>query len=143
MALTVAKDNFKVVNRQRCLRQSDIKSVMEVAQSMNNVTDEYELLCIARQMLNQNDRNNKAQHNENNVGLFKELLVNRTRHGDILTTASACELLTERGIDYQGARYYALLAALDDLAREGYFTREVVSKRTRRGTSHCTIYIVI
>ena len=107
---------------------------------MNHVSDEYELLRIAREMLNQNERNNKAQHNERNVELFKDLLVDRTRRGDVLTTYSACELLRERGIDYEGAKYYALLAALDDLTKEGYFERDIVAKRGMRG--HYTIYIV-
>ena len=143
MALTVSKDDFNVINRQRCLRQSDVRTLAELARDMRNVTDEYQLFRIAKQMVNQSATNERAHHNENNVDLYKELLVNRTSTGDVLTTRSACELLNERGVDYQGARYYALLAALDDLARQGYFTREVVSKRTRRGTSHCTIYIVI
>lgn len=140
MALTVSMEDFKAINRQRCLRQADIKSVVELAHSMNNASDEYELLRIAREMLNQNDRNNKAQHNERNVELFKDLLVDRTRRGDVLTTGSACELLRERGIDYEGAKYYALLAALDDLTKEGYFERDIVAKRGQRG--HYTIYIV-
>ena len=121
MAITVSMDDFKAINRQRCLRQSDIKSVVELAQSMRDASDEYELLRIAREMLNQNERNNKAQHNERNVELFKDLLVDRTRRGDVLTTYSACELLRERGIDYEGAKYYALLAALDDLTKEMAF----------------------
>lgn len=140
MAITVSMDDFKAINRQRCLRQSDIKSVVELAQSMRDASDEYELLRIAREMLNQNNRNNKAEHNERNVELFKDLLVDRTRRGDVLTTYSACELLRERGIDYEGAKYYALIAALDDLTKEGYFERDVVAKRGMRG--HYTIYIV-
>lgn len=140
MAITVSMDDFKAINRQRCLRQSDIKSVVELAQSMRDASDEYELLRIAREMLNQNERNNKAEHNERNVELFKDLLVDRTRRGDVLTTYSACELLRERGIDYEGAKYYALLAALDDLTKEGYFERDTVAKRGRHG--HYTIYIV-
>ena len=68
------------------------------------------------------------------------MLVDRTRRGDVLTTYSACELLRERGIDYEGAKYYALLAALDDLTKEGYFERDIVAKRGMRG--HYTIYIV-
>ena len=140
MALTVSMDDFKAINRQRCLRQTDIKSIVELAQDMQKAPDEYELLRIAREMLNQNERNNKAQHNERNVELFKDLLVDRTRRGDVLTTYSACELLRERGIDYEGAKYYALLAALDDLTKEGYFERDIVAKRGMRG--HYTIYIV-
>ena len=140
MALTVSMDDFKAINRQRCLRQTDIKSIAELAQDMQKAPDEYELLRIAREMLNQNERNNKAQHNERNVELFKDLLVDRTRRGDVLTTYSACDLLRERGIDYEGAKYYALLAALDDLTKEGYFERDVVAKRGMRG--HYTIYIV-
>ena len=145
MALTISKDDFSVINRQRCLRQSDVKTLAELAKDMQNVTDEYQLFRIAKQMVNQSATNERAYHNENNVALFKELLVNRTSTGDILTFASAHELLHERGIDYKGARCYALLAALDDLTKEGYFARELVSKRTRRGTrtSHCNIYIVI
>ena len=140
MALTVSMDDFKAINRQRCLRQTDIKSIAELAQDMQKAPDEYELLRIAREMLNQNERNNKAQHNERNVELFKDLLVDRTRRGDVLTTYSACDLLRERGIDYEGAKYYALLAALDDLTTEGYFERDVVAKRGMHG--HYTIYIV-
>lgn len=140
MALTVSMDEFKGINRQRCLRQSDIKSITKIAQNMSNTDNELKLLRMAREMLNQNSRNNRAQHNECNVELFKDLLVDRTRRGDVLTTYSARELLRERGIDYEGAKYYALLAALDDLATEGYFTRDIVAKRGSRG--RYTIYIV-
>ena len=140
MALTVSMDEFKGINRKRCLRQSDIKSITKIAQNMSNIDNELKLLRMAREMLNQNSRNNRAQHNECNVALFKDLLVDRTRRGDVLTTYSARELLRERGIDDEGAKYYALLAALDDLATEGYFTRDIVAKRGRRG--RYTIYIV-
>lgn len=145
MALTVSMDEFKRVNYQRCLRQSDIRPITELAQKMNSTDDERELLHIAREMLNQNRRNNRACHNEHNVELFKDLLVDRTHRGDVLTTHSACELLYERGIDCCGAKYYALLAALDDLVTEGYFTRDIVTKVAPffdRGRGHYTIYIV-
>ena len=143
MALTVSMDEFKRVNYQRCLRQSDIKSITELAQKINNTNNERELLHIARVMLNQNSRNNRARHNEHNVELFKDLLVDRTRRGDVLTAYSACELLRERGIDYEGAKYYALLSALDDLVTEGYFTRDIVIKHGKRGRcGRYTIYIV-
>ena len=140
MALTVNMDDFKAVNRQRCLRTSDIKSIVELAKEMNGNENEFELLRMARTMLRQGDRNERAQHNERNVELFKDLLVDRTRTGDVLTTYSACELLRERGIDYHGAKYYALLAALDDLTNEGYFVRDTVKKRGVQG--HYVIYIV-
>ena len=140
MALTVSMNEFKGINRQRCLRHSDIKSITELAQNMNSTDNELELLRTARAILNQNSRNHRAYHNECNVELFKDLLVDRTRRGDVLTIYSACELFRERGIDHEGAKYYALLAALDDLVTEGYFTRDIVAKRGRGG--HYTIYIV-
>ena len=142
MALTVNLKNFKAVNRQRCIRTSDIKSVTELAQSMNSAGSEYELLRIARQMLYQNVRNYKAQCNEHNVRLFRNALIDSTRPGDSLTTESACELINESDIDRQGARYYAILAALDDLTNDGYFKREYFAKKSRRGTSRICVYIV-
>ena len=143
MTLTVSKDDFKVINRQRCLRQSDIKSVKELFISMENAVDDEELLTIAKQMVKNCKRNEKARHNEYNVNLFKKSLVKHTSTGDMLTLYSACRLLCECDTDDNGSRYYALLAALDDLTKEGYFIRETLSKKTKRGRSHCTVYIVV
>lgn len=143
MAITMDRGEFSAINRQLCLRGTDIHSISEVALEMRNASDELELLSIARRMINTSQRNERALHNERNVELLKELICAQTETGDMLTTYSACELLGENNLDSNGAKYYALLAALDDLVNEGYLRRELM--RCWHGNvhgSHTTVYIV-
>lgn len=144
MAITVNNGELSAINRQLCLRRTDIHSITEVAQEMRNASDEHELLSIARRMLNQDKRNVRAAHNENNVELLKEMICAQTENGDMLTTYSACELLGENELDHEGAKYNALLAALDDLVNEGYLRRDLMrSWHNGANGSHVTVYIVI
>ena len=144
MAITVNNGELSAINRQLCLRGTDIHSITEVAREMRNASDEHELLSIARRMLNQDKRNVRAQHNEHNVEFLKEMICAQTENGDMLTTYSACELLGENEIDHEGAKYYALLAALDDLVKEGYLRRDLMRNwQNGANGSHITVYIVI
>ena len=146
MAITVEITEVAEVKRQRCLRGTDIHSVAEVAREMRNASDEHELLSIARRMLNQDKRNVKANRNERNVEVFKNRICALTHRGDMLTAGSASELIgTEsRNLDHEGAMWYALLAALDDLVTEGYLKRTVM-RNYRRGSNgnHIEVYTVI
>ena len=146
MAITIEITEVANVNRQRCLRGTDIHSITEVAQEMRNASDESELLSIARRMLNQDKRNVRAGHNENNVQTFKDKICRLTHHGDMLTAGSASELLydEDRELDHEGATWFALLAALDDLVDEGYLKRTVMRNFTRGANgSHIEVYTVI
>ena len=146
MAITVNQGELSAINRQLCLRRSDIHSIVEVAREMRNASDERELLSIARRMLNQDKRNVRAEHNENNVQVFKDKICRLTHRGDMLTAGSASELLydEDRELDHEGATWFALLAALDDLVAEGYLRRTVM-RNFRRGAngSHIEVYTVI
>lgn len=146
MAITVEITEVANVARQRCLRTSDIQSVADMAMDMRNASDEHELLAIARRMLNQNTRNEKATRNEHNVTIFKDRICALTHRGDMLTAGSASELISEehRNLDHEGAQWYALLAALDDLVTEGYLKRTVM-RNYQRGSngSHIEVYTVI
>lgn len=146
MAITIEITEVANINRQRCLRNSDIHSVTEIAKEMKNASDECELLSIARRMLSQEKRNARAGHNENNVQTFKDKICSLTRRGDMLTASSASELLEDedRELDEKGATWFALLAALDDLVEEGYLKRSVM-RNFRRSTNgdHIEVYTVI
>lgn len=147
MAITVEITEVANVSRQRCLRGSDIHTIVEVARDMRNASDEHELLAIARRMLNQDKRNVRAGHNENNVRIFKDKICRLTHRGDMLTAGSAfSELISaEHGnLDFKGAQWYALLAALDDLVNEGHLKRTVM-RNYQRGSngSHIEVYTVI
>lgn len=146
MAITIEITEVANINRQRCLRSSDIHSVIEIAKEMKNASDECELLSIARRMLGQEKRNARAGHNENNVQTLKDKICSLTRRGDMLTASSASELLEDedRELDEKGATWFALLAALDDLVEEGYLKRSVMRNFRRSANGdHIEVYTVI
>lgn len=144
MAITINIEelNIKAIDRQRCLREDDIKSITEIARDMRGKGED-EILELARQICSQSERNDRARHNETNVESVKEYIADNCHAGDVLTLQSASHIWNEIGYDHEGARRYAVLAALDDLVKDGTLDRQRVRRRTRYGnTSHIDIYVV-
>ena len=144
MAITINIEelNIKAIDRQRCLREDDIKSITEIARDMRGKGED-EILELARQICSQSERNNRARHNEVNIDSIKGYIVNNCHAGDVLTLQSASHIWNEIGYDHEGAGRYAVLAALDDLVKDGTLDRQRVRRRTRYGnTSHIDIYVV-
>ena len=144
MAITINIEelNIKAIDRQRCLREDDIKSITEIAKNMRG-KGEGEILELARQICSQSERNNRARHNEVNIDSVKGYIVNNCHAGDVLTLQSASRIWNEVRRDTEGAGGYAVLAALDDLVKDGTLDRQRVRRRTRcGGTSHIDIYVV-
>lgn len=144
MAITISigELNIKAIDRQRCLREGDIKSITEIAKDMRG-KGENEILELARQICSQSERNERAKHNEVNVEMVKDYIVDNCNSGDMLTLQSATRIWNEVRRDHEGAGRYAVLAALDDLVKDGTLERQRVGRRTRYGsTSHIDIYVV-
>ena len=144
MAITINIEelNIKAIYRQRCLREDDIKSITEIARDMRGKGED-EILELARQICTQSERNDRARHNETNVESVKEYIADNCHAGDVLTLESASNIWREVRFDNEGARRYAVLAALDDLVKDGTLDRQRVRRRTRYGgTSHIDIYVV-
>lgn len=144
MAITISIEelNIKPIDRQRCLRESDIKSITEIARDMRGKGED-EILELARQICSQSERNDRARHNETNVESVKEYIADNCNSGDMLTLQSASRIWNEVRRDHEGAGRYAVLAALDDLVKDGTLERQRVRKRTRyNGTSRIDVYFV-
>ena len=144
MAITINIEelHIKPIDRQRCLRESDIKSITEIARDMRG-KGENEILELARQICSQSERNDRARHNETNVETVKEYITDNCNSGDMLTLQSALRIWNEVRRDHDGAGRYAVLAALDDLVKDGTLERQRVGKRTRYGNiSHIDVYFV-
>lgn len=144
MAITINIEelHIKAIDRQRCLREDDIKSITEIARDMRG-KGESEILELARQICNQFERNDRARHNETNVETVKEYIADNCHSGDVLTLQSASRIWNEIRRDHEGAGRYAVLAALDDLVKDGTLERQRVRSRTRYGnSSHIDIYVV-
>lgn len=141
---------IKGINRQRCLRQNDVKPVEEIVSEITKANNEQAIIALARQIISQNDRNRKAANNERNINFIKDYVLDNTTHGDVITFDSVLNAVDHEEInisDY-GAKYYAVLAALDDLVNSGDLLRKTVTKpprygyRRSRSYSHINIYIV-
>lgn len=144
MAITINIEelNIKAIDRQRCLREDDIKSITEIARDMRDKGED-EILELARQICSQSERNNRARHNEVNIDSVKGYIVNNCHAGDVITLQSASLIWNEIGYDHEGAGRFAILAALDDLVKNGTLERQRVRRRTRYGNeSHIDIYVV-
>lgn len=144
MAITIniKELHIKAIDRQRCLREDDIKSITEIARDMRG-KGESEILELARQICHQSDRNDRARHNETNVETVKKYIADNCHSGDALTLQSASRIWNEVRHDHEGAGLYAVLAALDDLVKDGTLERQRVRNRTRYGnSSHIDIYVV-
>lgn len=142
ITISIEELNIKPIDRQRCLREGDIKSITEIAKDMRG-KEESEILELARQICNQSERNERAKHNEVNVETVKEYIVDNCNTGDMLTLQSATHIWNEVGRDHEGAGRFAVLAALDDLVKDGTLERQRVKRRTRYGgTSHIDVYFV-
>ena len=144
MAITISIEelNIKPIDRQRCLRESDIKSITEIARDMRGKGED-EILELARQICSQSERNDRARHNEVNVESVKEYIADNCNTGDMLTLESASRIWNEVRRDHEGAGRYAVLAALDDLVRDGTLERQRVRRTTRYGKpSHIDVYFV-
>lgn len=144
MAITISIEelHIKPIDRQRCLRESDIKSITEIARDMRGKGED-EILELARQICSQSERNDRARHNEVNVESVKEYIADNCNTGDMLTLQSASRIWNEVRCDHEGAGRYAILAALDDLVKDGTLERQRVRRTTRYGgTSHIDVYFV-
>ena len=142
ITINIEELNIKAIDRQRCLREDDIKSITEIAKNMRGKGEE-EILELARQICSQSERNNRARHNEVNIDSVKGYIVNNCHAGDVITLQSASHILSEIGYDHEGAGRFAILAALDDLVKNGTLERQIVRIRTRyNNASHINIYIV-
>ena len=120
--MSIKVTNLRAVNHDLCLREKDIQSATEIANSyMNNDrVSEGELVRMARQILNAASRNKVARGNENNITIITDLIIADTESGDIITTKSCRELLRNNGIDHEYATYNAIIYALRDLVKSGY-----------------------
>ena len=144
MAITINIEelHIKPIDRQRCLREDDIKSITEIARDMRGKGED-EILELARQICSQSERNDRARHNETNVESVKEYIADNCHSGDVLTLQSVSNIWREVRFDGEGAGRFAVLAALDDLVKDGTLDRQRVRRRTRYGgTSHIDIYVV-
>ena len=144
MAITISIEelHIKPIDRQRCLREGDIKSITEIARDMRGKGED-EILELARQICSQSERNDRARHNEVNVEAVKDYIVDNCNSGDMLTLQSVSNIWNEVRFDDEGAGRYAILAALDDLVKDGTLERQRVRKRTRYGNeSHIDVYFV-
>ncbi len=144
MAITINIEelNIKAIDRQRCLREDDIKSITEIAKNMRGKGED-EILELARQICSQSERNNRARHNEVNINSVKDYIADNCHAGDVITLQSASHIWNEIGYDHEGAGRFAILAALDDLVKNGALERQRVRRRTRYGNeSHIDIYVV-
>ena len=145
MDFTVKVASIKDVNRQVCLRKKDIKSIREKAEELLNTKSDDDALRIARQIVNLGTRNNKALGNEDNINFYKNVIVEHTTSGDILTTASVETTLYHfTHVDHTYANgQWAVLAALDDLVNEGYLRRERKSIRIHEYNSPYQVWAYI
>lgn len=143
MAITISIEEFNIetIDRQRCLREDDIKSITEIARDMRGKGED-EILELARQICSQSERNDRARHNETNVKSVKEYIADNCHAGDVLTLQSASRIWNEVRRDHEGAGHYAVLAALDDLVKDGTLDRQRVRRTRYGGTSHIDIYVV-
>ena len=104
---------------------------------------ESEILELAKQICNQSERNDRAKHNEINVESVKEYIADNCHTGDVLTFQSALRIWREVRCDCEGASHYTVLAALDDLVKDGTLERLRVRKRNyNNNTSQVDIYMV-
>lgn len=120
--MSIKVTNLRTVNHDLCLREKDIQSATNIANSyMNNDrVSEGELVRMARQILNAASRNEIARGNENNITIITDLIIADTESGDIITTESCRELLRNNGIDHEYATRNAIIYALRDLVKSGY-----------------------
>lgn len=105
MAITINIEelHIKPIDRQRCLREGDIKSITEIAKDMRG-KGESEILELAKQICNQSERNDRAKHNEINVESVKEYIADNCHTGDVLTFQSALRIWTEVRCDCEGGK---------------------------------------
>lgn len=144
MAITISIEelHIKPIDRQRCLREGDIKSITEIARDMRGKGED-EILELARQICSQSERNDRARHNEVNVEAVKDYIVDNCNSGDMLTLQSVSNIWNEVRFDDEGAGRFAILAALDDLVKDGTLERQRVRRRTRYGNeSRIDVYFV-
>ena len=142
ITISIGELNIKPIDRQRCLREGDIKSITEIAKDMRG-KGENEILELARQICSQSERNERAKHNEINVEAVKDYIADNCNTGDMLTLKSVSRIWNEIRFDDEGAGHFAILAALDDLVKDGTLEKQRVRSRTRYGsTSHIDVYFV-
>lgn len=142
--ITIHTNEYREVNRQRCLRKRNMRPLSELANNIANASDETAVLRAAWDIVRQGARTKKAIANENNIGTIKNELLKNVEKGDMFTLDSASQILWNRSLASDGAHgTLALLAALDDLVIKGTLERRTMVHDVRSGTSHVNVYVVL
>lgn len=120
--MSIKVTNLRAVNHDLCLREKDIQSATNIANSYmsKDSVSEGELVRMAYQILHAASRNEIARGNENNISIITDLIIADTETGDIITAESCRELLHNNGIDHEYATRNAIIYALRDLVKSGY-----------------------
>jgi hypothetical protein len=142
--LTVDSKQFREINRQKCIRKRDIRSLTKIADGFTNAANDDEILRLAREIVYQGQRKEKAIINEINLTNIKEKLLENVSQGDMFTLDSVYKILWETKTSPKGAHLgHALLAALDDLVKDNVLERKTMVHDVPSGTSHVTVYTVL
>lgn len=142
--ITIHTNEYREVNRQRCLRKRNMRPLSELANNIANASDETAVLRAAWDIVRQGARTKKAIANENNIGTIKNELLKNVEKGDMFTLDSASQILWNRSLASDGAHgTLALLAALDDLVIKGTLERRTMVHDVCSGTSHVNVYVVL
>ena len=142
--ITVNSNEFREVNRQRCIRKKDVRPLTEIVNGLTNTANDEEILRLAREIVYQGKRTERAIINESNLAIIKERLLENIKPGDMFTIYSAIKVCWNADTDQRGAHSsLAFLAVLDDLVKEGVLERKLMTHDTRCGTGHMTVYIVL
>lgn len=141
MAYTINTNEYQEIKRDRCIRQRDCKSLVEFAEDLKNTNNEYDILSIARKIIRSGERNEKARSNEANIERLKDKIRSELRHGDMFTAYSINSIIYNTGLVENGAHWYALLSALNDLVNNGELERKLMRHNNDSG-SHVEVYIV-
>lgn len=142
--ITIHTNEYREVNRQRCLRKRNMRSLAEMANNIANASDETAVLRAAWDIVRQGARTKKATANEHNIAIIKNELLKNVEKGDMFTLDSASQILWNHSLASDGARgSLALLAALDDLVNKGTLERRTMAHDVSSGTSHVNVYVVL
>lgn len=142
--ITIHTDEYREVNRQRCLRKRNMRPLSEIANNIANASDETAILRAAWDIVRQGARTKKATINESNISIIKNELLRNVEKGDMFTLDSASRILWERHLVSDGAHgSLALLAALDDLVKKGTLERKTMAHDVPSGVSHVNVYVVL
>ena len=139
MSITVNKKNFRTP-RTSCLTKADIKSLSELSQEMSTAINDDTILRIARKIIRENARNDKAENNEKNIDIILNYIIANTSKGDYITFDSVRSEIWElkhlgKCLSGYGARINAIPVAFARLEKEGYLKRKRMASTNKSG--HC------